>query len=95
MYNHWVEVQCGIGYKLLNRFIFIVCWLITENVNIDESANALARYIAIHGATNYDMMVIFANPFGRVRKIWSHDMGLGPIGDHLFRCLRRSLGQVK
>lgn len=48
---------------------------------IDESVNALARYVAIHGAANYDRMVIFAQPFGRVREIWNHDMELGPIGN--------------
>lgn len=47
---------------------------------IDESANALSRYVAIHGAAIYDQMVIFFQPFGRVREIWNHDMGLGPIG---------------
>lgn len=48
---------------------------------IDESSNALARYVAIHGAANYDRIIIFAQPFGRVREIWNHDMGLGPIGN--------------
>lgn len=48
---------------------------------IDESANALARYVAIHGAANYDRMVIFSHTFGRVKEIWNHDMGLGPIGN--------------
>lgn len=36
---------------------------------IDESANALGRYVAFHGAANYDRMVIFTQPFGRVRDI--------------------------
>lgn len=27
---------------------------------IDKSTNALARYVAIHGATNYDRMAIFS-----------------------------------
>lgn len=48
---------------------------------VDEDSNALARYVARHGAEHFDRMVIFANPFGRVRELWCHDMGLGPVGE--------------
>lgn len=48
---------------------------------IDESSNELARYLARYGAAHYDRMVIFTNLFGRVKEIWSHDLGLGPVGD--------------
>lgn len=63
--------------------------------SIDESANALARYIVIHGAYNYDRMVIFTNPFGRVREIWSHDMGLWPIGGQFVPVFEEELGPGK
>lgn len=62
---------------------------------IDESANALARYIVIHGAYNYDRMVIFTNPFGSVREIWSHGMGLGPIGGQFVPVFEEELGPGK
>ncbi|KAL1830698.1 hypothetical protein ACET3Z_000349 [Daucus carota] len=42
-------------------------------------ANALATYLAHHGAENYKTMVIIDQPFGRVRELWSLDMGLGPV----------------
>lgn len=48
---------------------------------VDEDSNVLARYVARYGAEHYERMVIFANPFGRVREIWHHDMGMSPIGD--------------
>lgn len=47
---------------------------------IDEDSNVLARYLAMHGAANHDRMVIYSIIFGRIREIWSHDMGLGPVG---------------
>lgn len=46
----------------------------------DPNANALAAYLADHGARNYKVMVIIAQPFGRVPELWSLDMGLGPVG---------------
>lgn len=50
------------------------------DVNLcDENANALAAYLADHGARNYKTMVFIAQPFGRVFEIWNHDMGLGPV----------------
>lgn len=36
-------------------------------------------------------MVIFAHPFGRVREIWSHDMGLGPIGEQFVPLFEEAL----
>ncbi|KAK1392816.1 hypothetical protein POM88_011872 [Heracleum sosnowskyi] len=49
--------------------------------SIDTYSNELAMYLARHGAENYHQMVIIENLFGRVRKIWSNDMGLGPVED--------------
>ncbi|KAL8123353.1 hypothetical protein AgCh_011354 [Apium graveolens] len=34
----------------------------------------------INGVPQEHEMVIFSNLFGRVREIWHHDMGLGPVG---------------
>lgn len=48
---------------------------------IDESSNEMARFLAMHGAANFDRKVIFTNIFGRIKEIWSHDMGLGPVED--------------
>lgn len=45
----------------------------------DDNANDLAAYLADHGARNYRVMVVIAQPFGRVFEIWNHDMGLGPV----------------
>lgn len=45
----------------------------------DPNANELARYLAHHGAENYKVMVVIAQPFGRVFELWSLDMGLGPV----------------
>ncbi|KAK1373382.1 hypothetical protein POM88_029575 [Heracleum sosnowskyi] len=47
--------------------------------HIDEDANAMAIYLAQHGAANYDQMVIFSEPFGRIFEIWCSDMGLGLV----------------
>lgn len=44
----------------------------------DPNANALAAYLAQHGAENYKNMVIIAQPFGRIFELWNLDMGLGP-----------------
>lgn len=44
----------------------------------DPNTNELATYFAHHGAHNYKVMVIIAQPFGRIFEIWSSDMGLGP-----------------
>ncbi|KAL1832840.1 hypothetical protein ACET3Z_002491 [Daucus carota] len=46
----------------------------------DPLANALAMYLADHGARHYKTMVIISQPFGRIRELWSLDMGLGPVG---------------
>ncbi|KAK1366238.1 hypothetical protein POM88_041799 [Heracleum sosnowskyi] len=46
---------------------------------IDENSNAMARYLANYGAKNCTQMVIITQMFGRIREIWSHDMGLGPV----------------
>ncbi|KAL1810148.1 hypothetical protein ACET3Z_027138 [Daucus carota] len=43
----------------------------------DANANALATYLAHHGAENFKNMVIIEQPFGRVRELWNLDMGLG------------------
>lgn len=48
---------------------------------IDTDSNAMAMYLARHGAENYKKMVIISQPFGRIHEIWSHDMGLGPVDD--------------
>lgn len=48
---------------------------------IDTDSNEMAMYLARHGAENYKKMVIISQPFGRIHEIWSHDMGLGPVGE--------------
>ncbi|KAK1371307.1 hypothetical protein POM88_037399 [Heracleum sosnowskyi] len=47
---------------------------------IDEDSNALARYLARHGAENWKSMICNEEPFGRISELWSLDMGLGLIG---------------
>lgn len=37
----------------------------------------LARYLAVDGAANRSVAVMFTRPFGRVRDLWHIDMGLG------------------
>ncbi|KAL1828825.1 hypothetical protein DCAR_0208086 [Daucus carota subsp. sativus] len=44
---------------------------------VTESSNHLARYLAIDGAVNRSVAVMFTRPFGRVRDLWHRDMGLG------------------
>ncbi|KAK1353770.1 hypothetical protein POM88_052135 [Heracleum sosnowskyi] len=43
----------------------------------DTNCNELAIYLAEHGATNFDQMVVIEEPFGRIPHSWSLDMGLG------------------
>ena len=43
----------------------------------ETNANALAIYVAHHGAEHYKNMVIIAQPFGRVFELWNRDMGFG------------------
>ncbi|KAL1823966.1 hypothetical protein ACET3Z_010744 [Daucus carota] len=43
----------------------------------ETNDNALAIYLAHHGAEHYKNMVIFMQPFGRVFELWNRDMGLG------------------
>ncbi|KAK1397283.1 hypothetical protein POM88_007146 [Heracleum sosnowskyi] len=52
-------------------------YLSLKTNHIDEDANVMAIYLARHGAANYDQMVIFSEPFGRIFEIWCSDMGLG------------------
>lgn len=40
----------------------------------------MARYLARYGVENFDKMVIISHPFGRIRDLWSFDMGFGPVG---------------
>ena len=44
----------------------------------DHNANAIAEYLADYGAHNFKVMVVIAQPFGRIFELWSLDMGLGP-----------------
>ncbi|KAL1820697.1 hypothetical protein ACET3Z_015566 [Daucus carota] len=44
---------------------------------VTESSNQLARYLAVDGAANRSVPVMFTRPFGRVRDLWHIDMGLG------------------
>ena len=44
---------------------------------VTESSNQLARYMAIDGAVNRTVAVMFTRPFCRVRDLWHRDMGLG------------------
>lgn len=45
----------------------------------DPEANALAAYLARHGAEHWTQMVAINEPFGRIRELWSFDMGLGRV----------------
>ena len=45
----------------------------------DLEANALAEYLADYGAHHFKVMVVMAQPFGRVFELWSLDMGLGLV----------------
>ncbi|KAK1379691.1 hypothetical protein POM88_021602 [Heracleum sosnowskyi] len=47
---------------------------------VNAECNALATYLAQHGANTWDCMVEIDAPFGRVKELWYNDMGLGPIG---------------
>lgn len=58
---------------------------------IDEASNALARYLARYGAENFDRMMLFDQPFGRVRELWQNDTGLGPVGDQFVPVLIEDL----
>lgn len=58
---------------------------------IDEASNLLARYLARYGVETFDKMVLFDQPFGRVRELWQNDMGLGPIGEQFVRVLIEDL----
>lgn len=45
----------------------------------ETNANALAIYLAHHGAEHYKQIVIMAQPFGQVFELWNRDMGLGSV----------------
>ena len=57
----------------------------------DPTANALATYLAQYGAENFKCMVIMEQPFGRVRELWSLDMGLGPVEPRFVAVRERDL----
>lgn len=57
----------------------------------DANANALATYLAHHGAENYKMLVIIDQPFGRIRELWSLDMGLGSVDPRFVAVHERDL----
>ncbi|KAL1822528.1 hypothetical protein ACET3Z_009306 [Daucus carota] len=42
--------------------------------------NSFTNPSALSFQKNYKVMVIIAQPFGRVPELWSLDMGLGPVG---------------
>ena len=44
---------------------------------IDESQNALARYLAQVGSQQRTRLVVIRRLFGQVKELWSLDMGLG------------------
>ncbi|KAL1817929.1 hypothetical protein ACET3Z_020503 [Daucus carota] len=46
---------------------------------VKESQNRLARYLAEAGALQNTRLVVMRRLFGRVKEIWSLDMGLGAI----------------
>lgn len=49
---------------------------------MEASENRLARYLAEDGANNRTRLVVYRRMFGRVRKLWMLDMGLGiNVGD--------------
>ncbi|KAK1360752.1 hypothetical protein POM88_045226 [Heracleum sosnowskyi] len=50
----------------------------------DPEDNMLAAYFADQGAEKWKQMVVVKKPFGRVHKLWSLDMRLGPVG-HQFQ----------
>ncbi|KAK1380914.1 hypothetical protein POM88_027658 [Heracleum sosnowskyi] len=45
----------------------------------DAVDNDPASYLAEYGAAHWTTMVRIKKPFGRVHKLWNHDMGLGPV----------------
>ncbi|KAK1360122.1 hypothetical protein POM88_044596 [Heracleum sosnowskyi] len=45
----------------------------------DAVDNDLASYLAKYGAAHWTIMVRIKKPFGRVHKLWNHDMRLGPV----------------
>ncbi|KAL1803804.1 hypothetical protein ACET3Z_032451 [Daucus carota] len=45
----------------------------------ETNANALAIYLAHHGAEHYKQIVIMAQPFGQVFELWNRDMGLDSV----------------
>ncbi|KAL1834248.1 hypothetical protein ACET3Z_003899 [Daucus carota] len=44
---------------------------------IDESQNALARYLAHVGSQQRTRLMVIRRLFGQVKELWSLDMGLG------------------
>ena len=63
-----------------------------ETTLCDHDANELASYLANHGAHNYKVMVVIAQPFGRVFELWSLDMGLGPVEPQFIAVNEADLG---
>lgn len=60
----------------------------------DPEANALATYLADYGAEHFKVMVVIAEPFGRVHELWNQDMGLGPAKERFMAIHEADLAPV-
>ncbi|KAL1810018.1 hypothetical protein ACET3Z_027008 [Daucus carota] len=58
----------------------------------EQNANALAAYLADYGARNFKVMVIMAQPFGRIFELWNQDMGLGSADQRFVAVHEAELG---